>query len=348
MTSIDSSQLRAFVAQVLAAAGATPANAEVVADNLVFADLRGTETHGVIRLDLYLDRIEAGGLDPRANCVEVSQAPAAALLDGGNGFGAVGGAEAMRLACDKAEQSGIGWVTVRRTNHFGAAGYFAMQAIDRGMVGLAITNVCASMAPTGGTLPIVGNNPIAIGCPGSTPVVWDVATSMSSWGALIVAGQRGLPLPAGAFLGPDGAESTDPATVLAGGSLLPIAGYKGYGLAMMIALLTGVLAGAPTDPDIPHPYRVLDTAAENSASMLAIDLRGFGGAAAFTEAVDAYSDRVHEVPATGTGAILLPGEREQRISDERSAAGIPLADATVEMLRRRAAQYGVPVPAALG
>src|SRR5664279_3956743 len=141
-------------------------------------------------------------------------------------------------------------------NHFGAAAYYATMAAEQDMVGMVMTNVTASMAPTGGREVLVGNNPIAFAFPssGPAPVIFDAATSRSSWGALLRAAQRGESLAPDAFLGSDGMPSDEPDAVLAGGSLLPIEGYKGYGLALCIALLTGVLAGAEFDSEIAHPY----------------------------------------------------------------------------------------------
>lgn len=347
---IAAAELETVGTQILMAAGAPEAHAALVSENLVFADLRGTGTHGLIRLAFYVDRIEAGGLDPAAPTVEICSDAAVAMLDGGNGFGAVTGAAAMDLAVSKASDFGVGYVVARNTNHYGAAGFYSLRAAAKGCVGVAMTNVCASMAPTGGTTPIVGNNPIAIAVPGgdAPAVVWDIATSVSSWGALMVAQQQGHELPPDAFLDALGQPSQNPSDVLAGGSLVPIAGYKGYGLALSIALLTGVLADGPTDPDVPHPYRHLGLPGANSVAMLAIDVDRFGGPGRVARRVDALVGEVHTVPPAGDRPVLLPGQREHEVSAARSVDGIPLADETRNAIRDLGQRYGVELPPSLG
>jgi LDH2 family malate/lactate/ureidoglycolate dehydrogenase len=304
---------RSVAEGILTAVGAPQADAERVVDSLIYADRRGVGTHGLMRLKFYVDRVRAGGIDPRTPIQIIRDAPASALVDGGNGFGAVVTARAMELAIEKASVAGAAVVITRRMNHFGAAAYYAAMASAQGMVGVAMTNVTASMSATGGTTPVVGNNPIAFAIPSAedNPVVFDAATSRSSWGALLLAAQRGEPLMPDAFLGPDGLPSADPETVLAGGSLQPIEGYKGYGLALCIGLLTGVLAGGAFDSEIEHPYRNLSCEGDNSALVLALDVSHFVDQREFETRIGDLAATIRSGPtAQGVDAIMMPGDRE--------------------------------------
>jgi len=167
---------------------------------------------------------------------------------------------AMDLAIEKATATGIGITLIRNCNHYGPAGHYVRMAIQHDMIGLSLTNVLASMPPTGGAEARVGNNPYSIGFPADMepPVIVDAATSKASWGKLFLCAQKGEKLPEGCFTDANGVPTDDPQAVLKGGCLLPIAGYKGYGIAVAIELLTGMLADAALDHDIPHPYKILD------------------------------------------------------------------------------------------
>lgn len=327
-------QVRALAEKILVAVGASAARARRVVDCLVYADQHGIGTHGLIRLKHYVDRVKAGGIDPAAEVRFVREAPASALLDGGNGFGSVIAARAVEVAVEKAASAGVGAVVAREMNHFGAAAYYATMISGHGMAGVVMVNVTASMVPTGGVDVTVGNNPIAFAFPSSDPdpVVFDAATSRSSWGALFRAAQRDEALAHGAFLGPDGLPTTDPALVLEGGSLVPIEGYKGYGLALCIALLTGVLGGGKFDSEIEHPYRALAAAGDNSALVLAIDLDRFAGRDAFTRRVGALSGQIRSGGrAPGVEAIMVPGDREHGVARERAAQVVLEAQTLAEI-----------------
>jgi LDH2 family malate/lactate/ureidoglycolate dehydrogenase len=340
----SSAALLDIAARILVAAGVPDDEAASVARCLVFADRRGIETHGLIRLKPYVERLDAGGVAKPARITFVQDSGATALIDGGNGLGAVVGEHAMELAIARAETFGVGLVVARNFNHFGAAGYYSLIAADRGMVGVTMTNVVASMAPTGALTPLIGNNPVAFAFPGNArpPIVWDVATSQSSWGALFVAAQAGRQLPAGAFLGPDGAVTQDPDVVLNGGSLVPIAGYKGYGLALCIALLTGLLADSRFDSEIEHPYRDATAPGENSATMLAIDVERFLPADDYVRRIEEITNLIHAQPAAaGVERILVPGEREADLEQTRLREGVPVDPSTWAEILELADRLGV-------
>jgi L-2-hydroxycarboxylate dehydrogenase (NAD+) len=329
--------------RILLAIGVADDDATRVVDSLLFADRRGVGTHGLMRLPFYVDRVRAGGIDPRASTTVVRDSPATALLDGGNGFGAVVTTRVAQLAIEKAASVGAATVVGRAMNHFGAAAYYATMASARGMVGIVMGNVTASMSPTGGTTAVVGNNPIAFAIPsaGPDPVVFDATTSRSSWGALLRAMQRGEPVAEGAFLGPDGKPSVDPAVILAGGSLQPIESYKGYGLALVIGLLTGVLGGGSFDADIKHPYRELAAAGDNAALAIALDVQRFVALEEFAQRVDMISREIRSAPrAEGTTTIMVPGDREAQTA-RAYEDHVALDVETLAQIEKLAAELGV-------
>jgi L-2-hydroxycarboxylate dehydrogenase (NAD+) len=271
---------------------------------------------------------------------------ASALLDGGNGFGAVVTTRATELAIEKARNAGVAAVAARCINHFGAAAYYAMMASEEGVVGIVMGNTTAAMPAAGGTTPVVGNNPIAFAFRSTgAPVVFDAVTSRSSWGALLQAKQAGASLAPGAFLGPDGVPTTDPDAVLAGGSLQPIEGYKGFGLAICIALLTGVLADGAYDDEIIHPYRHLAAPGDNSVLVLAIDVDHFADRDRFAERVGVVGERVRGGrSAPDAPPIMMPGDREHART-ARQDTHVELAPETVAELEALGRSLGLDGPA---
>jgi len=338
--------LQRTCADILKAAGVRPQEAALIADCLVYANLRGVDTHGVIRLKFYLQRIKAGGDNPRAQIKIVRESPTTALLDADNAFGPVAGTRAMDMAIAKARACGLGAVAIRNANHFGAAAYYAERPLRDGMIGICMANVVASMPPPGGRAARVGNSPIAFAFPSGDepPVIFDAATSVAPWGALIEARLRGELLPPDSFLDRDGRPTRDPQAVLDGGFLMPIAGHKGYGLALSIALMTGLLAGGVFDTDITYPYGDVSIPGNNSFLMMALRVDCF-------VALDEYSRRMDEVirliratpTIEGVDRVLLPGQREHETALERSRTGIPLSSELVAELQDLAASVGLTI-----
>ena len=333
---------------ILTSAGVPDQDAADTANCLITANLRGVDTHGVIRLKVYTDRLRAGGNNPTPDVQTVRDTPTSAVIDADNALGPVGGARAMRLAMEKAAAAGVGMVAVRRGNHYGPAGHYAMMATEQDMIGVSMTNVLASMPPTGGRQALVGNNPVAIAIPAGEepPVVLDIATSLSSWGKVFACAQSGEPLPANCYLDSDGNPTLDPADILGGGGcLLPIASYKGYGMALVISVLTGLLADGLFDPDIPHPYNFLDKGGENAFFQAAVRVDQFADVAHFKARMDETIRLVRHSPrAPGADRIYLPGEKEHETFSERSTNGIPLNAKMAEELKALAAQAGVDCP----
>lgn len=345
MDSIHVSQatLRELCTGIQIGFGVPKEDASVVSDCLVDANLMGLDTHGVIRLKFYMDRIEAGGNNPTPAMRTLRDGPATAVLDADNALGPVGGKAAMDLAAAKAGTVGIGAVAIRNCNHYGPAGWYARMAAAQDMIGMSFSNVLASMAPTGGAQRQVGNNPYAFAFPAGDrpPVVVDGATSKSSWGKLMLCAQKNVPLPEGCYLDAQGNPTTKPADVMDGGSLLPFAAHKGYGLAVAAELLTGMLSGGALDHDIPHPYKKLDEPGANSFFMLAIKVEAFEDPDTFKARMDAYIDRIHATPpAEGVERIYLPGEMEAEAEEQRRSDGIPLTAVMAQELKDLAARAG--------
>jgi len=336
--------LRGISNDIQMAFGVPAGDAEVVSNCLVEANLMGLDTHGVIRLKLYMERIPAGGNNPTPDLRLIEDHPSTALLDADRALGPVGAQKGMDLAIEKASKTGIGLVLVRNGNHYGPAGYYARMAVPHDMIGVSMCNVLASMPPTGGAEGRVGNNPyaVAVGAGEEFPVVVDGATSKSSWGKVLLCAQTGRPLPEDCYLDSDGNMTLDPQAVMDGGCLLPFAGHKGYGIASAIALLTGMLAGAAVDHDVPHPYKFLDKSGDNSFLMAAVRVAQFTDVDAFKKRMDEWIRMIRDTrKAPGVDRIWLPGEKEFVEREKRLAQGIPLNENMIEELRSLAKEAGV-------
>ena len=337
--------LRAFTVRVLAAAGMGPTEAGIVADHLIEADLRGVHSHGVLRLLVYPRRLRAGIVAPRSTITVVRETPATLVVDGGNGMGHVVGYRAMELCIVKARQSGAAWAGVRNSNHFGMAGYFAMQALPYDYIGLAMTvggvNI---MAPWGGIDRLLGNNPIAFAIPAGRerPIVLDMAVSVVAKGWISMAVESGATsIPAGWALTKDGEPTTDPNEANEG-LVAPMGGYKGANLAIVIGILAGILPGATfgkavreisgeggPPPNIGHLFG-------------AIAVESFMDPVGFKALVDvAIQELKGSRRATGVETILMPGEAEYLKAEEYRDSGVPVDVAIHEKLQALAAEFGV-------
>jgi L-2-hydroxycarboxylate dehydrogenase (NAD+) len=337
--------LRKLSTEIQVGLGIPREHAEMVTDCLVEAEMMGLTTHGIIRLKWYMDRLRAGGINPHPTMRVLKEHANTALLDGDNGLGPVGGRMAMELAIVKARSHGLGLVLMRNCNHYGIAQYYARMAIPHEMIGVSMTNVIAAMPPTGGAEARQGNNPfsVAFGAGDEPPVVVDGSMCKGTWGRLYLAIQRGEKLPEDCYVDKNGVPTVEPQAVLDDGALLPIAGYKGYGLAVAIELLTGMLAGWSLDHQVPHPYKVLDKPGDNTYLMAAIRIDHFTDPADFRSSMDEWIRWMRATRrAPGVERIWLPGEMEHVTREERLVAGIPLHAAMLAELETLATEAGVP------
>src|SRR3989442_1071244 len=215
--------------------GVSPRASAVVADALVLADMRGVASHGIMRLPIYLERLRRGAVAPDSTLTVLREMPAMAVVDAGNGLGIPAAAEAMRRAMAKAQEVGAAWVAVRNSNHFGMAAYFALMATHEGMIGLAMTNSVAAMAPFGAVERYTGTNPIAVAVPAGRepPLVMDMARMAAAWGRIALAAKRGTPIPEGWAMDDWGRPVTE-AVVAQRAIMLPFGGPKGSALALLI------------------------------------------------------------------------------------------------------------------
>jgi LDH2 family malate/lactate/ureidoglycolate dehydrogenase len=342
---VSADDLHALCVEALTKVGVAAADARTVADTLVMADTWGVFTHGTKLLHGYVRRLRGGGLRADARPAVDADGPAWALVDGGSALGAVTSVFAMRTAIDKARACGVGYAGVRNSCHFGAAGYYAQLAAAQDLIGLAMANDTPSVTAPGARGRVTGSNPFAYAVPTGSgrPILLDMAISTVAGGKVIAADALGKPVPPGWVVDRDGEPSTDPAAFLDGGALTPMAGYKGYGLALLIETLSALLTGALVTRQV-LPWIVSDPALPtgHGAAFLAIDVAALMPVEAFKQRVDALVREIHEAPkAHGSERIYLPGEMEWERRERALAEGIELPADVVASLRDLAADLGL-------
>ncbi len=338
---VDHQELARFIRDALTTKGARAADAGVVADGLVWANLRGVDGHGVSRLPSYLDMIDRREIDPRAQPRLLHDRAATFVLDGGRGFGPVAMMQAIVLAADRARAAGTCFGLVRETTHTGAIGRYAQCMAERGCVALIVGAGPAFVAYHGARVASLGTSPIAIAVPsGNGPIVLDMATSAISNGKILQALATGTQLPSGAVLTEAGTPTTDPAEAK---TLLPLGGPKGSGLALMFEVLASVLAAAPIQALALGPQK-RRTFAQNSA-ILAVDIANFRPLAEFVRDVDTLAAWLKALPRQeGFDEILMPGERASRTEIVRRRSGIPIAEKLWQQLAAVAKTAGIKMP----
>jgi LDH2 family malate/lactate/ureidoglycolate dehydrogenase len=356
VTSYAAEALHDFAAGVLERAAVSPDDARLAADVLLAADLRGIDSHGVARLRGYYEALRAGEMNPTPEISVVRETLSTATVDGDRGLGLVVAPRANELAMEKALECGSGWVAVRNTNHFGIAGYYVLRALERDLIGWAMTNSSALVTPLFGVGRMLGTNPLAIAFPGleEPPIVIDLATSAVAFGKIEIARRRGEPIPLGWAIAADGSPTTDPMAVYEGGALLPVGstrdlgGHKGYALAMMVDVLSGVLSGANWGPFAPSfaieqtPARSVGLGIGHFFGAMRID--GFIEPDEFKRQVDDLVRTFRATPpAPGTAGPLIPGDPEREAEAVRRRDGVPLVPAVVSDLEALSLETGVPL-----
>ena len=342
---VPADALDALVAEVFRRCGMGEADAALLAESLVTADRRGVHSHGVLRVPEYVKKL-TGGVDPRGRPRVVRDVGACLVVDGDNSMGQIGAAFAMQQALARAEVTGIAAAAVRGSNHCGAMAYFAMQAPPRDMIGIATTNALPTMAPWGGAERLLGINPLAVAIPAGAepPIVYDAAWSGSAHGKLRVYAQQGKPIPVGWALDREGRPTSDPLAAI-DGLLLPIGGFKGAALAMIMGMLSSLLSGAAYGTELGSLERG-PTPGRDGHFLLAIRVAAFTEVDAFKARVDAAIRQLRACRlAPGAERVYAPGEPE--LLAERAAArdGIPLNAVILADLRRAAEGLGVdPAP----
>ena len=341
--------LQAFALSVFVAAGLSETDARTVAGSLVSADLRGTHSHGVIRLPFLADRLLKGGANRKPDiCIE-NDAPATALLNGDRALGAITATRAMELAMQKAATQGVGFVTARNSDFIGTCAHYAMMALPRNMIGIAWTNGFPGMAPWGGRSNTIGNNPIAFAAPSLShgPIVLDMALSVAAGGKVRLAAKNGEKIPGDWLVDQHGNATNDPAALTAGGALLPL-GYKGYGMAVFGEILCGVLTGSRILSEIPAWFRDTDRDIGNGHLHMAIDIARFTDPDAFKLRIDGMVSLLKATPLMPqVREILLPGERAWLTQQQQQKDGIQVLPAVAADLCALAVRLGVAAPSSL-
>lgn len=341
---VPAATLRALCIAILAAAGVPNDEAEIVAESLVAAELRGQASHGVVRLDTYVRRLHAGLIRPGAELVVIADAPALTVYDARDGFGHVVGIRVMDACIARARETGIAAAAVRNGTHFGIAGIFALRAAAAQMIGLATSNAAARMPPHGAKTPVLGTNPLAIAVPSPDggSILLDMATSATALGRILMAQERGEEIPEGWALTKDGRPTRDPAEAISG-SLLPMAGPKGFGLALMLEVLSACLSGASVGRSAGSMYSTWDRPEGLGHFFLAISPDAVGRASDFLQRVAELARQVHGAePLEGAAAPLLPGEPEALREVDSRREGVALTPSVRDALRRLAAASEIP------
>jgi ureidoglycolate dehydrogenase (NAD+) len=335
---VGAAPLESWTRALLEAAGLESEPAALVAQTLVWTSLRGTDSHGVARVPLYADRLRTGVLNARPRPSVVQRDGAIAVVDGDHGPGQLAAVLATDLSIELAREHGVGVVSVRRSGHYGAAAFYAVRAAEAGLVGMSMTNAEPGVIPYGGIAPALGTNPIALAAPlgGGATFDLDMATSQVALNRIFNARDEGRPISEGWGVDEHGETTTDPAKVAAG---VPLGGYKGYALALMVEVLCGVLAGAGA--------RVEGGIRNIGHFHLAIDPERTVGRDAFASVLGRLLADLRAIPpAAGFDEVLVAGDPEDRSRAQRERDGIPIEPALWAKLTALSGELGVSVPAA--
>lgn len=348
-------ELLIFTAQLLQQIGCPKEHAEMAANVLISADLRGVDSHGVARLAGYVRLHEKGRLNAKPRIKTVHETPSTAVVDGDLGLGLVVGPEAMKIAIEKAKKVGSGWVSVKNSNHYGIAGYHAMMALEEDCIGISLTNASPLVSPTFSKERLLGTNPIAIAIPAKNqpPFVLDMATTTAANGKLEVLQRKGKDAPYGWLQDSTGTVTTDAKGLIKGGSMLPLGGnrehgsHKGYGMGAVVDILSAVLSGANYGPWVPPFVSFIDPAPNPVGEGLGhffgvMRIDAFRPAEEFKNHMDNWINRFRSSePTEGQEKVLIPGDPEREISLDRSKNGIPLLPQVVQDLHELGEKFGV-------
>ena len=340
---------RAFIADVFSKLNLTPAAARATADDLVLSNLWGIDSHGILRLPIYVDRLLNGAVKARPEIKTLGGRGGFEVMDGDSGLGFIVGHSAMDRAISLAKDYGIAAVNVRNSNHFGAAGLYIKQATDAGMIALSMTNVGPNLVVPGGAKPITGNNPLAFGTPTNLgfPMILDISMSSVAGGKLLLAKEKGEKIPFGWATDRTGKPTDDPATGFAG-FLLPLGGHKGFGLSLMVDILCGVLSGGAFQFDLKSMYVYPEDPSNTGHFMLVIDPDAFIGKDAFLSRMDAFCATIKASPMwDDTARMLIPGELEHERMQQRMKDGLQLPKSLFDDLLAIADKLGCKAPGAV-
>ena len=352
---VSESALRSFTEKIFLAMGCSAEHAGLAADVLLKSDLRGIDSHGVARLTGYVRLWEKKRINTKPHIRIVHETPTTATVDGDAGLGLVVAPFAMQVAIDKAEKYGSGWVSVRNSNHFGIAGYHALMAVEKDMIGFAMTNASPLVSPTYSSERLLGTNPMCYAFPAGKypPVIVDMATSAAANGKLEIAQRLGKQVPEGWIQDKSGRASTDPHALKSGGSLLPLGSdpehgsHKGFGLGATVDILSAVLSGANYGPWVPPFVAFLEPPNDPVGAGIghfvgAMRIDGFRPIEEFKSHLDNWIERFRSSATVDPDQkVIIPGEPEAAAEAERKVNGIPLVAAVVDDLNLLAEKFGL-------
>ncbi|MBP2076913.1 Ldh family oxidoreductase [Oceanobacillus polygoni] len=334
--------LQRLIHNIFLNAGFEEEDSKTLADHLVLANLRGIDSHGVSRMKTYMDRVRTGMINVGNHYTVHNEYASSCLLDGKNHMGILLATEGIRIAVEKAEKTGIGMVGIRQSNHCGMLADYVKYAADHDCVALAVTNSPSSIAPWGGKEAFFGTNPFAYGIPTREeyPIVFDMATSVVARGKIRLAQKNNMKIPIGWAVSKDGEPTDDPNVALDGGTVLPVGGPKGYGLAFFVEVLSSILTGASFGPHLGSLY--LNEQQDVGQYFLVFKADLFTDMDTFKTRMSQMIEEVKANPRIeGIERIYLPGELEFIQKEKREKEGIPLSAAVVDELEEVASLYGI-------
>ena len=341
--SID--EIRKRCETVFKKAGVSEEDAGIITDVLLETEMRGVFTHGFYRVPNYVNCLKTGGIKPESDIDIVVDTPSWAMVDGKGGLGIILSYKAMKLAMEKAKETGVGIVNIRNSHHFGAAGYYTGMCADNKMVGMAMSNGDILVAATGSRERTIGNNPFSFAAPAGKyeKIVYDIAMSYSSDKKIVKMAAEGKTLPLGWIIDKDGNDTVDPSEYEKGGTLLPFGGYKGYGMAMMVETLAAALSGAAMTTDV-HAWNTKpDTSGNVGHFFMALDIDKIYDRNVFEENMASMIDKIkNSEKAAGVDEIYYPGEIEQKKLRECINSGVvEINDETMRMFEEVEQKLGI-------
>ncbi|MFP4556264.1 MAG: Ldh family oxidoreductase [Bacteroidales bacterium] len=347
-------KVREFTASLFVAMGCPPGDAEVIADVLIAAELRGIPSHGLMRVKDYYLMVKSGRINVTPVITKEHETPSTATINGDNSFGPVAAKESMKIAIEKAKTAGTGWVASNNSNHYGIAGYYAMMALDSDMIGISLTNANPLVAPTNSISRMLGTNPIAVAIPTQNhpPFVADFATAPVARGKLALKSRAGQSVPFGLVQDKVGAPSNSPGELERGGAILTLGGdidhggHKGYCMSALVDIFSSVLSGANFGPFVPPQVAYLPLLNDSVGKGLghffgAIRIDAFRPASDFKKSMDKWIETFKESKAKEDGRVLIPGEPERDYEKRFMKEGISLIPSVYEDICNIASELGV-------
>lgn len=345
-TKLKEQNLRRFCENVFVKLGLSREDAFIVADSLIFANLRGIDSHGIIRFPFYVQRLKEGGTKAKPRIKVIKEKAASALIDGDNGMGQVVGMYATKLTMEKAKEVGVCFVGVKGSSHYGVASYYTVKATEHNFIGLSITNGPPVMAAWGGAKSRICNNPLSIAVPNEVgkPIVLDIAMSIVAGGKVRLAAKNNQKIPTGWILDRHGRNTENPIDLPEGGTLLPFGEHKGYGLAVMMEILTGVLTGAGMLGQIPLWFTETRIPSNIGHCFIGINIESFMGLMDFKNRLNWLIQEIKSSPLSeGSKGVFVPGEPELRIEEGRRKMGIPISEGVWQDLKKLSEIYREPL-----